>query len=493
MISLERILVLISGSDPENVLPCAGSALEKALHKDRISFGFLLRRVPDEEEQEQLHQLGSARFLVSEGTPFQHVSALWQGEDHVLTVSSAVLFRSGWDDRLFNMLHALEREVSGKPFLTGLPPMESGAVDAFRPLAVRDVTPDQRPVFMPGTPLRLAREPQRTAFLCKDFCFGPVRLFRALEKEKGLLSAAAYGLGWIAYVPCDTVAGSRSDLTPDSPACSTEDPYLETFAERIGLFSAVRPLSGQLRTGIMNPDLIWNTHVPLLRTLRSKWRSLPAGSSSRSMLRVSSFLGLTEHPENSMDENAVFLRRAAILKNIPLFLFADRETMPSVQLRHPNVMEYLDSYGLPMFRPLMDGEDRNLLALSHMFMLQKARERNPGHSHYAWTDPAAVYYPADPETVPDLKRYCTDRIVMGTLNGVPDPSVIIVPEKLIPYLCGEIAALCETECKKLIPLPTEHELWHKLILAHTPRFDLIPITEKYGLMARMLEVGPSDS
>ena len=491
---MDRILILAAADRWSSVAACFGGAHSTAVLNQRLSYGLVLREEPTGADLAEMHILGSMQYVVSDEAPLRCFSSLWQGENYVLSVAPSVCFMTSWDALLLQMIRRLSVNTSAHPVLTGIPPLTEAIVDAFRPVAVANALPDHSLIFRSGTPVTCAGEPQRTAFLNFSFCFAPAALFRSLEKVESDLSAEAFAHGWECFVPHVVMAHALDDLTPASVVVAHPDSEAwHRFAKRAGISETYPWLSGTARTGILNADLSWEMHVPLHVRARNRLHAWTRSGGSISLLCASAFLRTPLHPENTSDENSVYFHRLSVLKEIPMIFLADQYTLPTVQLNHPNVMEYLPSYGLPVNRKLTEEEATAQMALNPMFFLARCKERNPGHTHYAWVDPAAVYYPVDPDTYPDLKPFCTGRITLATVDGKPDLTTVIVPSQLLTPLCAEITAICEPATRKPVPFPTATELWNDLIDRFPSRFTLIPYAEPCGLMASILGVSRKDT
>jgi len=61
------------------------------------------------------------------------------------------------------------------------------------------------------------------------------------------------------------------------------------------------------------------------------------------------------------------------------------------------------------------------------------------------------------------------------VEGVPDVSMLVVPDAMLLTLCREIAALCEQELGSRGHLPMETELWLMLVKEHRDWFELIDL------------------
>ena len=487
---MDRIMILTAAERWSDLSACLKSIHLNAAVSKRLSYGLVLRKEPEPGDLEEMHLLGSVQYLIADCSPIHVFSRLWQGEAFTLLTNGDTGYEVGWDILLLRMLHRLERSGSIHPALTGIPPLTDASVDAFRPVALDRLTaPDGVLYFQPGTPVRCSAEPQRTAFLSPFFCFSASALFRTLENVTSDLSAAAFVGGWEFFVPSCCPCRSPRTLCPDpEPIPEADSETWRRFTRRAGISDHFPYLNGQARTGILSADLSWDPCISIRQRILDRILALRCAGSPLSLLCVSAVLSEPVHPENTAEENTAYLRWLTAIRELPMIFLTDAVTRPTVQLNHPNVSDYSPDAGLPMYRRLQNPEDPEYLRLSRIFFLRWCKERNPGHSHYAWLDPCSVRYPVDPGTQPDLRPFCTDRITVATVGGLPDFSMIIVPSDLIGPLCGEISVLCESAARKPVPFPSEEEIWKNLSERFPSRFSWIPVSEKYGLIAHILRV-----
>ena len=147
----------------------------------------------------------------------------------------------------------------------------------------------------------------------------------------------------------------------------------------------------------------------------------------------------------------------------------------------PNVLEFKPRYmmDLPVDAPQL------LQKLSKAAILAKARDRELTHSHYIWLDADCVQVPLYAGSVFRFKQVCTDRIMIAMVNGEPDPTMFVVPEKLILTLAREMEARCLTFLNQRGDLPTETELWQLMIREHPDWFQLVVLPVQRQLFTRL--------
>ena len=75
-------------------------------------------------------------------------------------------------------------------------------------------------------------------------------------------------------------------------------------------------------------------------------------------------------------------------------------------------------------------------------------------------------------TVFRWEKLCTDKIIIAMVGGQPDPTMFVVPEKMILTLSREMEARCLTFLNQRGDLPSEKELWQMVIRDHPDWFQL---------------------
>ena len=153
---------------------------------------------------------------------------------------------------------------------------------------------------------------------------------------------------------------------------------------------------------------------------------------------------------------------------------------------HPNVLEYKSRYGLPVAEDVSSAEALNYVRLCKPFLLAQSREKMLGHSHYIWVDFGYLRYPVYDRAALAWENLCTDKIVLATVDGQLDMSMIVMPQQHVLPLSREITALCQTFRNREGRLPEEAQLWQDLMDEHPDLFQLVDLPNRRELMTLAL-------
>lgn len=480
-----RILILLQASDYADVEETLRSAVTAAADPRRLSFGLLLEGAPTEEELCALYGLGHVMWCCGPGTIWQRVDEMWSGENYLLLGHPAMRFARGWDRTLIRTLTYCQRLGNHHCALTGYLPRRTDPIDAVSPVAAKRFDRLGRLAFHRGTPLRYACHPQRSAFLHRDFCFAPAAFFRGLAGAQEPLFLWAYQTRWQLYTLHRPVIRLLWDdpLPPaDVRAIDPEDAAI--FESRFGIRFAEKQLSPMIRCGIFEPDLTFETRVPLGVRLHEAVRSVRLRSPALSPLCVTAWLSV---PGTPLDERRMLaFRRLSRLRSLALLCFSDHENAPRITLSHPNVLDFKRRYGLEAPDALIQADYGNYVRLCKPFLLAQSREKFMLHSHYIWLDFDYLRYPVYERTALDWRELCTDRICLAMVGDQPDTSMLVLPQERIEPLCREISALCGVEQLAGRPLPQENDLFLRIMHDHPDWFHTIPCGEKRQLLNRTM-------
>lgn len=475
---MDRILVLLAGQNYAQVDAALYSAKAGAALPARISYGLSLQEEPDAAAHAAMHALGSVQFLCPGGTSWTDVEMLWQGEGYVLIGSPAMTFTKNWDMQLLRILRQCRRDSLFSAVLTGYLPRRQDPVDAVCPVAAEGFDSQGRLCFHRGTPLRYASVPQRSAFIHQDFCFAPSAFFREMLREEGPLFLAAFRRKWDVYTlhrPLIHLAGDVPLLPCEVPPhlADSQAPGVSRFEMRFGMRLAERKLTAMARQGVFTADLTFPVHIPWTIRAQEALRDVMIRKGKASPLCVTAYVTLPQPGANLPEQYLCWFSYLSRLKNLSLLCYGDGDSARKIMPMHPNVLEYKRRHGLPVDREIPPDEGLNFLKLSKPFILARSREKFLNHSHYVWMDFGCLRYPAYERSVIDWSQVCREKIVLATVDGVPDGSMLVVPDSMLLTLCREIAALCAAEMNTRGHLPQETELWLMLIREHPDWFETI--------------------
>ena len=472
---MEQILLLMSAATYTDADRALYSARDMALRPERLSFGLSLREEPTEEEMEAMLRLGNVQFLCPAYDSWQGVLAVWEGESHILMGHPGMVFAPRWDADLLRDLKRCQSGRASRAVLTGYLPRSQDPVDAVCPVAADAFDANGMLLFHRGTPLRYARSAQPAAFVHPDFCFGPAAFFREPTEEQEPYFLRAFRNHWSVYTACKPrIRLLWDDLIPPCDIRGCEEGRRETvrpFEQRFGLRFAKRQLSPMARQGIFNEDMTYPMRVPLTVKTQEIFRGLTSRADC-TPLCVTACLTLPYPSPNLPEEYLSWFKRLIAIRNLALLCYADSETIRKISPIHPNVLEYKRRYSLQTESVVGPDEALNYIKLSKPFLLGATREKFLTHSHYVWMDFGCLRYPVYEHAWLDWESICTDRIVLATVGGVPDLSMLVVPERLVRPLCKEIADRCARETGRL---PQETTLWKLLIHDKPEWFDLRPL------------------
>lgn len=482
---MDRILLLMTAGDYAQAHRALTSAKDNAAAPERISYGLSLMEEPGQEDHAAMRGLGSVQFLCPAEDSWRDVNALWQGEGFALIAHPAMSFTRHWDLQLLKALRQCQRGGVPSAALTGYLPRPQDPVDAVSPVAAESFDGEGQLCFHRGTPLRYAKAPEKSAFIHPDFCFAPAAFFREIACEEGPLFLRAFRCKWNVYTlhrpvihmlwdipvpPCLLRAGERG--------CDG----LARLEKHFSLRAATRQLSAMARQGVFTADLTFPIHVPGVVRAQEALRQAAGKRSKATPLCVTAFLSLPEQGENMLEQYLCWFGYLTRLKNIALLCYGDGGTVRRITPTHPNVLEYKRRYGLQVDTDIAPQEAANFFRLSKPFIMAQSREKFLHHSHYAWIDFGYLRYPVYERAALDWDNICTDKIVLATVNGVPDPSMIVAPDERVLTLCREIHALCEAELSASACLPKETALWTTLTKEHPDWFQLIEMPARRELL-----------
>lgn len=473
---MERILILMRAECYAQADAALRSARDAAAAPGRLSFGLSLTLEPDAGELQAMRAMGFVQFICPGDSAWRDAAELWQGEGYMLMAHPDMRFTRHWDMQLLRALRQC-KSISEHAVLTGWLPRPQDPVDAVCPVAAQAFDAAGRVCFQRGTPLRYATLPERSAFLHPDFCFGPQGFFRAMAEAEPPLFLSAYQQKWELFTLHRPLLHMLSDapVPPEGVPCGGDGvpaPGVSRFESRFGLRFAQRQLSPMIRMGVFHADLTFPVHVPYAVRAQEALREAALVRSRAKPLCVTAYQALERRSEHLPEQYMCWFGYLKALKNLTLLCYGDGESVRKLALRHPNVMEVKRRAMLPVQSPVQAEDELNYLKLSKPFLLARSREKFLEHTHYIWMDFGCLRYPVYERAALDWDVICTDRIVLATVDGQPDGSMIVVPDARLLTLCREITALCENSLNDGLGLPAETALWQTLIREHPDWFTL---------------------
>lgn len=482
---MDRILVLMASADWADAEKALRSAHDNAAGVSRISYGLSLASEPGEEDAAAMRTLGSIQYLAPAGDPWQDMPALWQGEGFVLVGHPAMRFTRHWDIQLLRAIRQCQRSEPISSVLTGYLPRPIDPVDAISPVAAESFDDAGRLCFHRGTPLRYARAPLRSAFLHPDFCFAPAAFFQEMTEEDGPRFLAAFRRKWDVFTLHRPLIHMAWDTAV--PPCAVDATNgrvsgLSRLEKRFGLKIDARQLSAMSRLGVFTSELVFPTRVPLPVRAQEAVREMVSRTVKVNPLCVTAFLTLPVPSENLPEEYMTWFGYLCAMKSLSLLGFADGDMLRRIMPAFPNVLEFKRRYGLPVQTEIRPEDALNFLKLSKPFILAQSREKFLSHSHYAWIDFGYLRYPVYERAALDWATLCGDRIVLATVGGAPDTSMIIIPDARVKDVCRETTSLCEQSLAQRGALMEETALWQTLLQEHPDWFAPIDLPKRRELL-----------
>lgn len=469
---MTRILILMQASDFDEVAEALESASAMAARPDALSFGLVLARAPDEQALAQLFALGHAAYTCAASSTWQAMDTLYQGETYVLAGHPAMRFTRGWDWVLIHTLQEQQRTGHLHCALTGFLPRPEDPVDAVYPVAAERFDNLGRLVLGRGMPLRYARQPQRSAFVHRDFCFAPPSFFCMMTEAAEPAFLAAFQARWhIETLHRPVIRLLWDDPLPPVDVRAADAERAVPFQASFGIDLLQRRLSPVARGGVCTADGDFEVTVPWSVRLQEALRSVKLRRQPATPLCVTAWITL---PGQALDESRMrCFRRLAALRDLAVLCFADHETVSRVTLSHPNVLEFKRRYGLNVPDEMIQADYANYVRLCKPFLLVQSREKYMMHSHYMWLDFDYLRFPLYEKAALDWSTLCGDRICLAMVDDVPDTSMVVFPQDRLEPFCREIQAICTTLRASGKPLPQERELYCRLMHDHPDWFSTV--------------------
>ena len=357
------------------------------------------------------------------------------------------------------------------------PPVEA---EAYLP-ALADRFEDNAVQIVRGLPLVCAAGPVRTLVADPALLFGTVDFLRKAEPALATLSIAAY------------VAGFSVHALPDAPLWPLAEPprrwlrrpvpdalpgtTLSRFEQLAG-FRYDRQRAGVRTTwGLFGAEDVYPQRLPRGLRLAQHARATRMRLSERYMpLLVTAFVDLPS-PRRPV---AAYILRFGFLKaveSLPLLLYTGGAQERLLRAGFPNTQSYPDNAVLPRSLMGMGMSPTDHFRRSKPLLMLRAASRRPEFTHAAWVDMDILPHPVCAEAVPTFGKLMDDRIHLATVDGVPDPSFVVVPVDLLRRLCSRTKALTQLDAE-LKRGWSEELLWTRLIEEAPDLFVLHPMPRR---------------
>ncbi|MBQ2700870.1 MAG: hypothetical protein IJF65_06910 [Clostridia bacterium] len=467
---MDKILLMLPGDNVQAVSDTWRSALQSACYPQRLHGVVSLKTPPVTEVK------------CSRGEK-ERLFALWQGEEYALLVPEGTVFEHHWDLRILAAFLRLKNE---KALLTGMLPRPE---DPFGPMPVAAQGFDEKGslLFQPGMPLCHCPMPQRCAFIHPEFIFAPAAFFRAMKEWDPPLFLAACESGWESYtLPDAAMRHPAMPLPPPfevrlAPPWQEKDP-MGRFEKRFGLEMMSRRLSSAARLGLYTVDLQYDMKPLPHLMAREALRRLALRRQEASPLFVTAFREMACPVKHMNGEYESWFRNLARLRELPLLLYAKGGPARRTRSHFSNIYDLQQRYGLPLERVWKPEEDLWQFKAGKPFLLSRTLASQPHHTHYGWIDFGYQRWPLYARTAFDWKPVCDDMIHLARVEGRLDPSLIVVPRELIPFLCDEMLHEAIQALEKGV-LPSEEEMLAAIADRSPREFMIHDLDRRRGLLS----------
>ncbi len=357
--------------------------------------------------------------------------------------------------------------------------------------ALKEVQEDGSVLLGRGLALVCAAGPVKTLVIDPGFLFGPVVfLLEGENLDSDFLSLTAYLTGYTVYALHEVLtwplhAQPKAFLRlPHAPLPGTT---LARFEQLLGFHSALRRCDAKTAMGLFGHEDIYPQHMPPKLMLKHKARSACMKLLETHMpLMVSAFIDLP----NPRVESAFYLLRFGFLRRIqslPLVLYTGGSQERALRAAFPHTQSYPDHKLLPKALLQNGMKPEEYFARSKTLLMHKAASRQVEFTHAAWVDMDILPHPVCAEAVPDFRSLMDDRIHLATVNGVPDPSFVVVPVDRLPSLTQLVQSITQldAELKRGFSEPL---LWERVFHRKPQWFAIHPMPRR-----RMLFLAAFDS
>lgn len=356
--------------------------------------------------------------------------------------------------------------------------------------ALKEVQEDGGILLGRGLALVCAAEPVKTLVIDPCFLFGPVVfLLEGESLDADFLSLTAYLTGYSVYAlnkvfawPIHSQPANTLRLPPEALPGTT----LARFEQLLGFHSMQRRCDAKTAMGLFGHEEIYPQRMPPKLLVRHKTRTAYMKLMETHMpLMVSAFIDLP----NPRVEAAFYLLRFGFLRRIqslPLLLYTGGSQERVLRASFPHTQSYPDHNLLPKTLLQSGMKPEEYFARSKTLLMHKAAKRQVEFTHAAWVDMDILPHPICAEAVPDFRSMMDDRIHIATVNGVPDPSFVVVPADRLPSLAqlAQSITQLDAELKRGFSEPL---LWERIFQRKPQWFAIHPMPRRRLLFLTAFE------
>jgi len=324
------------------------------------------------------------------------------------------------------------------------PAQEPSAPEACLP-ALKEALADNTALIGRGLALVCAEAPVRTMLIDPSLLFGPIAFLRdGNQLTADTLSMAAYLKGYTIYALHEALLWPLS--SPPRQVLQLPSPdilpgtTLARFEQLLGFYSSDRVCSAKAAMGLFGHEDTYSQRTP-----RNLIWSQKALSARMKLLEINMPLMVSASIDlpNPRVTSAFYLLRFGFLRRIaslPLVLYTGGSQERALRAAFPNTHSYPDGTLLPRTLLQQGMKPEEHFARSKTLLMKHAAKLQVAFTHAAWLDMDVLPHPVCTDAVPNFSSMMDDRIHIATVNGVPDPSFIVVP---VEYL-SPLAKLVES-------------------------------------------------
>ncbi len=370
-------------------------------------------------------------------------------------------------------------------------PAASAAAQAHLP-ALKELLEDGSVSIGRGLALVCAEEPVRTMVIDPCFLFGPVTfLMEDAPLDSESLSLSAYLTGFSIYALHEAylwpLKGQPKWLLRLPPPETLPGTTLARFQHLLGFHGDEQRCDAKAAMGLFGHEDAYPQRTPGNVRIRHKLRSARMKLFEMHMpLMVSAYIDLP----NPRVTAAFYLLRFGFLRRIqslPLLLYTGGSQERALRAAFPHTQSYPDNTLLPK-ELLQNGMKADeAFVRSKVLLLNRAAKRQIEFTHAAWVDMDILPHPVCADAVPNFEPLMDDRIHMATVNGIPDPSFMVIPTQMLPALSKLVLSttLLDAELKRGFGEPL---LWERIFHQKPQWFAIHPMPKR-----RMLFLTAFDS
>lgn len=347
--------------------------------------------------------------------------------------------------------------------------------------ALKKVLADGSIAIGRGLAVVCATEPVKTLVIDPAFLFGPVTFLMEGEPlEAGSLSLSAFITGFSVMALQEVFAWPLQNHPPcvlRLPADALPGTTLARFEQQLGFHTVQLRRDAKAAMGLFTHEDTYPQRMPGKLMLSHRARSAKMHLLETHMpLMVSAFIDLP----NPRVTPAFYLLRFGFLrriKSLPLVLYTGGSQERALRAAFPHTQSYPDNSLLPKSLLQCGMKPEESFARSKTLLMQRAAKRQVEFSHAAWVDIDILPHPVCAEAVPDFEPLMDDRIHIATVNGIPDPSFVVVPVDRLASLTRLVQSITQldAELKRGFGEPV---LWERIFQKKPQWFAIHPMPRR---------------